>query len=430
MRLGASGTVALFGRLYRRSAQPRWALASQLVTSGANLATSMLLVAVLGLEGFGRFSLCFILIMVIRNFLQAVILVPMSTILPRLSPGTWAAYRGFVLVETLVFCLFGAGLLLLFAAPLGLALRAPWLGQMALVMAVASVLGNLADVLRRYHVVALQPARAFGVDLFRFAVQMGLLGAAVLARPGWLDPERALLVLAVGGAAGIAAGLGGLGALRLRTRFLRACWPRHWTYIKWLSVSCGLEAVQANSPFLLGTALLGEAGLGLARAMQQIANVLNIPVNTLQQIAFSMAAAERQAKGLAGLRAFLTRMAGWSGSGLILGSLVLFALAGPILRDGLGLDPAQAMPVLAVFCAYNIVLLARLVLQTWASVEQEFAVITIASAIGAVVSLAAALVVVPLFGSAGVAVAVLLAALTATISYALHLWLRGAWRAP
>ena len=117
----------LVARLYRGSRQPRWVMASQMVTSGANFATTLIVVTSLGLETFGQFSLCFILMMIARNFLVGLVLAPRSAITPRLGRHALAGYRGFLAANTLVFSLGSSLLLYVLAAPLGAVLDAPWL---------------------------------------------------------------------------------------------------------------------------------------------------------------------------------------------------------------------------------------------------------------------------------------------------------------
>lgn len=80
--LPLSARLDRLAEIYARSRDARWALLSQVVTSGGNFATTLILVRDLGLEGFGQFSICFLLIMLTRNFLNATVLTPMSTIGP------------------------------------------------------------------------------------------------------------------------------------------------------------------------------------------------------------------------------------------------------------------------------------------------------------------------------------------------------------
>lgn len=78
--------------LLRHRGNVRWAVMSQIVTSGANFLT--ILVRTLGLEGFGLISICFLLIMILRNFLNGMVLIPMSALGPKRSDSSQAAYRG------------------------------------------------------------------------------------------------------------------------------------------------------------------------------------------------------------------------------------------------------------------------------------------------------------------------------------------------
>ncbi len=387
-------------------------MASQIVTSGANFATTLILVRSIGLEAFGQFSICFLLTMLSRNFLTATVLTPMSTIGPRLKPAAMPAYRGFLAVNAVVFALGSSALLVIAATPLSIVLGAPWLAGIALATAAANVTGSLADFMRRYHFVYEAPRHAFLVDLARYTAQIaGLLLLPTLTGT-LLTPETALFALAFAGLTGICAGAAAFGVMRHHPRLWSTIWPRHWNFIKWMTPAESLEAVQANLPFFVAGAMLGEAQLGTIRAVQSIANVANLPGNAAQSIVPALAS---RAYGLDGRHAMTRAVRSvltWSSAlCLVAGGIVIIA-AGPIFRKLFGMELALPdMMGLLLFLALNLVLLVRLMSITTLQTLQRPAAVLATNLLGAALSIALAPMLVLAMGAPGIPATFLVAAI-------------------
>lgn len=406
---------------YRGSRQPRWAMASQIVTSGANFVTAIIIVRVLGLEAFGLFSICFLLIMIVRNFLNGCVLVPMSSIGPKLRPTSLPAYRGFAAVNALAFAVLSGVLMFAIVTPLGTILNIPALPELALAAALANLAANLADYIRRHHFVYEAPARAFAVDLVRFGIQVGLLLWLAAAATGVFSAQTALYAMAAGSLCGIAVGCFGFGRASWSPRLSRVLWPRHWRFIKWMTPATALEAIQGNAPIFVAGALLGETALGLIRAVQQLANILNLPFNALQQIAPSMAARAFSGGGLQALSQFLTRVAGLSAGVLLVASIAVIAAADLIMGAVFRINVADALPVFLVFCVLNLALVLRLPLIVLYQVREEPSVITAANLVGGTVSLLLSLFLISEIGPAGVPlVGIIVVASTLLVFWGAH----------
>lgn len=390
-------------RLYTNSRQPRWAMASQVVTSSANFSTTLIIVRSLGLEEFGRFSICFLLSMIARNFLNGMVLAPMSTIAPKLSAPSLQAYRGFLLANGLVFSLGSSALLFVAAVPLASMMNAPWLPQLAMALALASLAANGADFVRRYHFVQESPVRAFMVDAIRYAIQLVLL---ILLATVWRErfsAESALYVLVAGGFSGLLVGGLHYGSTGWSKRLSRAVWPRHWNYIKWMTPSVVTDTIQIT-PFFIGSVVLGESAVGLARTMQQLANILNLPFNALQQVAPSMAASVYAKCGIDELRKFLTRMTVWSVVTIVGALTVVIVLSDIILGNLLHLNKTAALPIFLIYCLYNILATLRLPLLVGFQTIELPSVAAISSLFSATATVALAFPIISFFGLIGIPV--------------------------
>lgn len=337
-----------------------WVLASQVLTSGANFLTSVMVIRAAGLEEFGRFTLAFLVMMILRNFLVGCVLAPMSSIGPKLRPSSQGAYRGFLLASGLGFAGLTSALAFLACYGLGLWLQLEWLVELAPCLALANALANLADLLRRYQFDRSRPRAAFAMDLGRYGVQIAILSLFALGlEGGGLSATTALAALAIGSGFSALAGLSVCGRLRWRGRLAQLVWPRHWQFIRWMTPGVAFDTLQSIIPQFATVAVLGEAALGLVRAVQQIANVLNIPFNALQQALPSIAARRLKRDGLATMRRFLsrTRLAAGLFSATA-GALVVVFRHEILSIMGIGATPAATL-IVVCYMALNVLITMR-----------------------------------------------------------------------
>lgn len=389
MNFMAASAIVGLRALYDSSTQMRWAFASQIITSAANFVTTLIIVRSLGLQDFGRFSVCFLLLMISRNFLIGILLTPMSIIAPKLRKPSRRAYDGFLVLSVLIFSIGASFLLYALAMPLGVLLKAPWLVDLALPLAMANLTASFADFFRRYHFIHAASAWAFFIDAVRFGTQLLLLMIFAFALRDMFSIQSALYALSL--AAIIGAAIGALHNFRprLRTLLTRAVWPRHWNFIKWMTPSLVLEMVQANAPLFILGAVLGDAALGLVRAMQSLANILNLPINAMAQIAPSMAASIYTRSGFPALQNLLTRMAVFGGGIVIIASIIAIAYSPIIIERGFAVDLSSALTVFIWYCAVNLLLILRLPLQVYFQVLERPRILLLADAVGAMVSIPA-----------------------------------------
>ncbi|MCV2877856.1 oligosaccharide flippase family protein [Sedimentimonas flavescens] len=404
--------------LLRQTREARWTLIGQVVASGGNFATSVLLVRAMGLEGFGRYSLCFIALMILRNLLGAVLLTPLALIGPRLRNTSLTAFRG--LARALALCLGAVGSLTLFA---GFALLAQadgyaWAAPAALPLALANLLGTLADFLRR-HLLVFERARAASAqDVLRHATQIGAIAVLILSASEMTEIE-ALWALCLGSSASVAFGLALFGRATLRPRFARSLGPKLWDLARWQLPTTLLETLQGNAPLLIAGFILGDGALGLLRALQQVTNLLALPFNALSQIAPSIAARSHARLGVHGLRRALLRLS--------LGTVGLFALAmaallalWPVLSARwMQIDVPRGSAELLLYCLLNLIVLLRLPLTSWTLALGRPQVITRATAFGTVCSIGVTLALLAPLGAVAAVLGQIAGALGAMIGTAL-----------
>ena len=385
------GWAANAQRLYHGSRQPRWAMASQLVVSGANFATTIIVLRTIGFEGFGQFSLCFLLIMVARNFLCGIVLDPMAAIAPKLRPTSVTRYRSFLGLTVIGFAVLSTVVLTSLSAPLAYVLSAPWLPAMALGLGLANAFSCLADYASRYHFVYERPERAFAVDASRYGVQLLCVLALAAFGADWLTPASVLYALAFGSAVGALVGFASQGRFQWSRRLSCAVWPRHWNFVRWMSASISIETIQSLAPMFIGVAVLGEAALGVVRSIQQMTNILNLPTNALLQVLPAKAAAVYANQGAGALRRTLRSAANWIMLYFAGVAAALFGLGVALAQLIFGEVPSDFAIILSLYVAANFFFSIRMILGTmFLSMERPRVVVKI-NAVGAVIA-----VIVPL----------------------------------
>jgi O-antigen/teichoic acid export membrane protein len=124
--------------------------------------------------------------------------------------------------------------------------------------------------------------------------------------------------------------------------------------------SIALEALQSSVPQFAAAAILGESSLGLIKATQQITNILNLPLNALQQILPSLAATKLSRSGYAGMVKFLKK----SGYLIALVSVslgILVVAASSVVAAMLSIDDNSLFRwLLALFVLLNLILSLRI----------------------------------------------------------------------
>lgn len=289
----------------RKGQQAYWAVASQIVAGAAGFVTSVILIRQLGLEDFGRFSIAALIIIIVKNFAEGLVFAPMAAVGPKLNSFAVIPYRGFVLVTALVFFVINGGLVWSAFAFASLIIDADWLLKFAPVVAFASATSGLSDFFRRQQFLIGAPARSFGLEALRYTLQLGAIGGLASFSAQHLSALTAVAIVA-----GSALGSGILGYIlygswSLNPKMTRAAGRRHWNFTRWMFPSLFFETLQSNFPLFYTTFILGEAALGLVRVVQQVAALLNLPVNSLAQVIPGIAARILSKRGLLATQTFL-----------------------------------------------------------------------------------------------------------------------------
>ncbi|OUD10447.1 hypothetical protein BVC71_02800 [Marivivens niveibacter] len=339
--------------------QAIWGLSSQLITSGTNFISAILLVRMLGLEEFGQYTLTFLTIMIVRNFLNTMVLAPMSALAPKLNKISEPAYRSFILIYATAFFLISSLAIGLLASLLSSLNGYEWLTSITITLAVTNALTNASDFFRRYYVVYQSPGFSFFIDLTRNTTQLFAITIYLLLPSNPMNVAIALNLLAFSNLFGVILGTIRYGTLKHKRQFFKLMWMRHWKFSKWMLPATALDSLHGSGPMMIFGAIMGPSALGTVRAIQQVTNLLNLPVNTLSQILPSIAARQLFEHGEHKLKVFLLKVAIASTALIIVGILTLASLSELIINNWMKLESPNTKIILIFFGASTLLSLIR-----------------------------------------------------------------------
>jgi len=153
------------GRL-RNSRTPA-ALLDQILVSGANFGTNILLARGFSLRDYGVFALAWLAVLFANSLQYALIITPMMSVGPKQETPERPAYFGSVLFQELIFALLAA-LVVLIAVALSTRYFPRWnVGSIAGPLSAATSTYLLQDFIRRYFFCIGKSGLALGSDLVR-----------------------------------------------------------------------------------------------------------------------------------------------------------------------------------------------------------------------------------------------------------------------
>jgi O-antigen/teichoic acid export membrane protein len=293
--------------LVRRLGQINWGLADQVVVSGGNFLTTLLLARSLGVEEFGRFTLAWMVVLFAGHLQQALILAPMMSIGPK-EQARAPAFFGAILLLQLLFVGLTTAVLI---AGIGL-VEAIWpdyrLSALALPLRVANGSHQAHEFLRRYFFTVRRPEISLSIGALRYLGQAALLAWAL--RSFEIGTATALWTATLAGLAASAVGASLVRDLAWSTDSFRLTLVRTWGFSQWLVRAYAMGWLAGNVFQFAAGALLGPAAVGMIKAAQTLMGLVQLVYFGISGVAPAEASRAFVASGTIGLSRYLRRVAG------------------------------------------------------------------------------------------------------------------------
>lgn len=280
-------------------------IADQVIVSGSNFATGIILVRGLGLKEFGVFTVAYALILLANSIQLSFICSPMITLAalsddgePRRSYlrgmfGVQLRFCALVTVATAIVC----GIFLWFEPHFGGVKVLP-----AFLLSVVAFL--MQDWLRRYYFAAGKSQHSVWNDVVSY------IGQAILLLGLWvahlLTVNTAFWSIAITSAAAFLIGqaIERIGYSRAE---MKAAWHRSRGLSRDLAISSQLQWVVYQGAMLIGAAVLGAEAAGSVRATQNVVGPVNVAYQAMENLVPLKAGEEMRRGGIRQVAKFLFR---------------------------------------------------------------------------------------------------------------------------
>lgn len=285
------------------------AIADQLVTSGGNFLTGILVARWIGLENFGIFSIWWMLILFGLSISQAVITKPLLSLLPKKKATEQNSYlTSLFYVQLLVIFI----LLVLIISGFGLSsffdITLPTGNTFYFVLALL-FFQLIHDYFRKIGFALEKTTGPLLLDSVLFSIQIASLCLIYL----YGNLEVTTVILAMLGASVISCTVGLLWANKNDISFQfnindsLITLKEHYNFSKWLLGTSLLQWLSGNYFIIVGATLLGPVAVGAIRIIQQIMGLCHIVFLALENVVPVEAAQHFLTAGIPSLFNFLQK---------------------------------------------------------------------------------------------------------------------------
>jgi O-antigen/teichoic acid export membrane protein len=300
-------------QLTRRYSHVNWALADQGIVSGANFLTAVLLARYLGVDGYGVYTLGWLVLVFVGSIHAPLIIASMMTIGPTHSGEDAPGYYGAVIVQNLVVSVVGT-MLVSIGVYLSAWLLSDWgIERLLWPLATATFAALWQDFFRRYFFTRDRPAAAFTIDAIRYIGQIVVLFVLFQLFPNALDSTRAMWITAATAAVPVLICPFIMGNVTWSWHATRIVAMRHYRSSKWGTASAPLESLSEFAFFFAAGSIVGSAAVGAVRATQNIVGIAHIMFHGLLNVVRVSAAKRYTQGGLPELSSYLQQVAWKSG---------------------------------------------------------------------------------------------------------------------
>jgi O-antigen/teichoic acid export membrane protein len=390
-----------------------WGFADQAMISATNFLLMTLLARQLGPHSFGEFTIAYTLILFLNSFQSALFTQPHNVLGASRSGDHYVGYTRAIAVVQMSFSLIAA---------CGVALAATFIlqfgysfGWLMMSASVTVFFTQIQEYVRRIYYTEGEYRQAFVNGLIAYGGQV--LGTVILWHFGFLSGVTALLIMALGPALGI---LQGKHKMQLHIPGMpirgniRTHWDANWAFGRWLGGSTLAYWLSTQLYPILTAGFVGVAATGGIRAAQTLVAPTTILTRGIETMIPSRAAAVYSARGVGGLRAWMTKIAMMCGA-LLFAYLLIVSLAAPIIVVLLfGEEYEQFSWLVTVLAASYGINFIGMILSTSLKSMEISEPIFYAQFISAVVVMTFGVAIVYQYGIAGTAVGMILNSVIAT----------------
>lgn len=315
--IATSSFRLLAGRWLPGHAELNLALIDQALVSGVNFLTGILLARFLGIEEFGRFTLVWMLVLLVNMIQLSLVLQPMMSLGPKQAEEDMAEYFGAVSVHQLILCL-GFALLTLLAG-VGCQMFFPqWqVAPLTMPMLAVIIAFQAQEFIRRYFFTRRRMLAAFLNDLISYGGQVLLLIGCFLAFKGKTD--TVLWIIALTSAIATFAGFLQMEQLKWRKAATRQIAEKHWHFSKWLGAGSFMQWIGGQFFVMVSAAFFSAVAAGAIAAARNILGLTLVLFAAMENFISVRASVAFREGGWPALKSYILKVSLYGGlaNGLI-----------------------------------------------------------------------------------------------------------------
>jgi O-antigen/teichoic acid export membrane protein len=403
--------------------QVGWAFADQVVVSGMNFLTIVLLARFLGVSGLGIYSLAWMVVLFAGSLQGALIVSPMMSLGPRRTPGEADGYFAAMWRIQLRLAAACAGATFVGVELFSIVVRSADSAAFAAPLAIAVVSYQLQDFVRRYYFVRLRPRAALVNDVCSFGAQIGILMVlfTVLSTAVHMDPVRVLWVIALAPLVPTVWFSSEIRRLAPNPAVRDGLFLEQWEYSKWQVGSALLYWVSGNLMVVVSGIVLGTAAVGVLTAIRRIVNVSHVMMQGIENVVPTQCSIHLLEGGVESFRRYFRRTLGACVAVTATFSAMLAAFPAFWLHVVVGAEFGEYARELRMYAPYCVLLAFGLVLPAGLRAFAATRYMFLTSLLCAGASMLMAWPLVTLWGLDGAIVGVLLSQALTVVAYAIGL---------
>ena len=313
------------GNPFRQYVRVNLTFLDQVIVSGVNFLTGVLLARFLGLEEFGRFTLLWMLVLLVNMVQLSLVLQPMMSLGPKQEENDIPDYLGAIVLQQTSLLIIFSGLTFLLGLAIPVYFPAWKVDSLMFPMIAVVVAFQAQEFVRRYFLTRQRIREALINDMISYGSQMALL--MVCFHFTQLKTGGVLWIIAVTSFLAAMLGLFQMEHLRFSWASFREVSAKHWQFSRWLVAGSFMQWLGGQFFVMVSAAILSASAAGAIAAARNILGLTMILFAATENIVSVRASLSYKKGGWHSLCTYIAKVSALGGiaNGLICLVAAVFA---------------------------------------------------------------------------------------------------------
>ena len=391
--------------------------ADQLVVSGLSFLSSIIMARLLGVQGFGIYSIAWLGVLIASSVNQPFIISPMMTLSGKKTTEEKDRYLQALVFKQIFFAAALSILSFLTVLVMSVILKEWKVNSIILAFPLAVFSFLLQDFFRKYYFIIGKPQKAVLIDVIAYGGV--LLSAFCLHYFRDMDAQFILLLTALFFLYASLVALLSLKKLQFNLNEIKSALSEHWDFSKWLTATALLQWFSGNLFIIAAGAILGPKAVGATRMAQNIVGITHVLFLAMENIIPARAATAQKNGGTEALFRYLWKFTMQMGAitFTLLGLITIFSKQ--IIDVCYGESYLEYQHVLIGFCLLYVIVFLGYPLRYAIRTLENTRLIFMSFIFSSVFSVACAYPVINAFGLNGVVAGLMM---TQLITLGVYVW--------